>query len=78
MLRRLLEGLVIAFVSAAPYCAGQSAPSPTQPVANLHANADLVVVDVVINDGKDNPIRHLSPTDFAILEDGKPQTVKVL
>ncbi len=63
------------------YAAGQPAQgaqaSPQQPETTLHANADLVVVDVTADDAQQNPVHHLSAADFTVLEDGKPQTVKV-
>jgi VWFA-related protein len=77
MVRNSIQGFLIALVSAAPYCAGQAAPSTAQPTANIYAKADLVVVDVVVSDDKNKPISHLNPADFKILEDGKPQTLKV-
>jgi VWFA-related protein len=77
MMRNSIHGFVIALVSAAPYCAGQVARSTAQPTANLYAKTDLVVVDVVVSDEKNKPISHLNPVDFTILEDGKPQALKV-
>lgn len=63
------------------YAAGQSTQSapaaPPQPETTLHANADLVLVDVTVNDAQQNPVHHLTAADFTVLEDGKPQTVKV-
>ncbi len=56
----------------------QSAPAgPEKPETTLHANADLVLVDVTVNDTRQNPVHHLTAADFTVLEDGKPQTVKV-
>jgi VWFA-related protein len=36
-----------------------------------------VVVDVTVNDSRQHPVRHLAPSDFTVLEDGHPQTVKI-
>jgi len=52
-------------------------PAQQQPNTTLHANADLVLVDVTVNDAQQNPVHHLTAADFTVLEDGKPQTVKV-
>ena len=53
----------------------ENAASSTAPV--IHAQANLVVVDVVVTDGHNKPVEHLNTGDFTILEDGHPQTVKV-
>jgi VWFA-related protein len=56
----------------------QSAPAAVQntapPFTVLHANANLVLVDVVVGDhGK--PVEGLKQSDFHILEDGKEQAI---
>ena len=56
---------------------GQTAPAPAQSTTTIHANTNLVVVDVVAADAQQNPVHHLTANDFTIFEDGKPQTVKV-
>lgn len=56
---------------------GQSAPATAGSETTLRANTDLVVVDVVADDERQNPIQHLAATDFTVFEDGKPQTLKV-
>lgn len=65
---------VAAQVAPAP---AQASPATNQPRTTLRANADLVLVDVVASDEKQNPMHHLTSGDFTILEDGKPQTLKV-
>jgi VWFA-related protein len=91
MIRNLIRCCAVALVSSPLLAAAQSAPTATQsassatqavPAANepkttLRANADLVLVDVVASDEKQNPMHHLTSGDFTILEDGKPQTVKI-
>jgi VWFA-related protein len=57
--------------------AGQTSPASNESAATIHTNADLVVVDVVATDAQQDPVHHLAASDFTILEDGKPQTVKV-
>ncbi len=57
-----------------PACAsGQTAPAP---MTTIHTSSDLVVVDVVASDSRQNPVHQLTAADFTVLEDGKPQTVK--
>jgi VWFA-related protein len=55
--------------------AGQSAQE--QSAATLRTFSSLVVVDVVVTDAHQNPVRHLMQTDFSVLEDGRLQAVKV-
>jgi VWFA-related protein len=43
----------------------------TTPV--FHTSSRLVIVDVVAIDSRGNPVVGLKPTDFQLLEDGKPQ-----
>ncbi|MEO8737532.1 MAG: VWA domain-containing protein, partial [Edaphobacter sp.] len=45
-------------------------------VTTLHAEARLVVLDVVVTDGKGHPVTGLKQGDFKLLEDGQPQAVK--
>jgi VWFA-related protein len=56
---------------------GQTAPASGAPVTTIRTSSDLVVIDVVANDSQQNPVHQLTPADFTVLEDGKPQTVKV-
>jgi len=56
---------------------GQSAPGPGAPMTTIHTSADLVVVDVVASDSQQNPVHKLTAADFTVMEDGKPQTVKI-
>jgi VWFA-related protein len=55
----------------------QNTPASTQPAATFRTSTDLVVVDVVARDAQHHSIRGLTPADFVLLENGKPQTVKV-
>lgn len=48
-----------------------------KPIPVLHTSSRLVVEDVVVTDAQQHPIHQLSPSDFTILEDGHPQTIKV-
>ena len=60
--------------------AAMTQPGSRQPVSpevtTLHEYSNLVVVDVVVSDAQGNPIHGLKPSDFSLLENNKPQTVK--
>lgn len=43
----------------------------------FRAQANLVLVDVVVTDGHNRPVDHLAAKDFTVLEDGKPQMLKI-
>ncbi len=68
--------LAAALLCAVPLVRAQSTPSSTEPAATVRTNADLVIVDVVVTDSKQNPVRNLTVSDFTLLEDGKPQSIK--
>jgi VWFA-related protein len=36
----------------------------------------LVILDVVVTDGKQNPVHHLGASDFTVLENNKPERIK--
>jgi Ca-activated chloride channel family protein len=42
---------------------------------NIRVTVDLVQLNVAVMDSKGNYVTHLSPSDFAILEDGIPQKI---
>jgi VWFA-related protein len=46
-------------------------------VTTIRTSSDLVVVDVVASDSQQNPVHKLTAADFTVLEDGKPQTLKI-
>ncbi|HTV81030.1 MAG TPA: VWA domain-containing protein [Acidobacteriaceae bacterium] len=62
------------------WAAAQAGRSPAQPVTGqiptFEANANLVLVDVVVRD-KGKPVEGLKKSDFKIFEDGKPQAITV-
>src|SRR5208283_225562 len=71
----LLARMSLPFVLFALAAAGQQRPAPA-PV--FTANAHLVIVDVTVKDPKTGkPIEGLKPSDFTVLEDGKPQKISV-
>jgi len=49
---------------------------PTPGAVTLQANAQLVVVDVVVTDSSHKPVHNLKASDFTLLENGTSQTVK--
>lgn len=49
--------------------------SQSSPVSTLKASAQLVVVDVIVTDSKQQPIHNLKTEDFSILENNSPQQV---
>jgi VWFA-related protein len=48
----------------------------SEPLTTFKASIQVVSVDVVVTDSKDHPVKGLKPGDFAVAEDGKPQTVR--
>jgi VWFA-related protein len=57
--------------------AQQPQPAPTaQKTIKFEANTQLVVEDIIIKDKSGNAITGLKPSDFTVLEDGKPQEVR--
>jgi VWFA-related protein len=56
----------------APQAGSEPAVSPT-----FHAQARLVQVDVSATDHQGKPVTGLSASDFTVLEDGKPQPIRV-
>jgi VWFA-related protein len=61
--------------AAAPNQAA-AAQSAQAPVPTLKANAQLVVVDVVVTDSSHRPVHGLTAKDFQLSESGAPQVVK--
>jgi VWFA-related protein len=50
-------------------------PAPT-PAQTIKANAQLVIVDVVVTDKNQRPVHGLKASDFALNESGVPQAIK--
>ena len=80
MTRLFLTSLIAASLCAPALAAGQSSPAQAtpapQPASTIQANANLVVVDVVVTDAQHNPVHKLSAADFTVLESGHAQTIK--
>ena len=50
-------------------------PAPPSTVPPFQSKVSVVLVDVVVTDGKDEPVTSLDKKDFQVLEDGKRQTI---
>jgi VWFA-related protein len=63
--------------SPAPSVATQSSQPqpPSGPVSTLKANAQLVIVDVLVTDSKQQPIHNLKASDFTVSENGSLQQI---
>jgi VWFA-related protein len=75
MLRFFGCSLITVLVCVPVGAAGQSISAESAPT--IRSTSELVVVDVVATDAQQNPVHHLSASDFTISEDGHPQTIKV-
>jgi VWFA-related protein len=65
-----------AVLFATTFLCAQTPPQSQQtPVTTLRSNSRLVVVDVVVTDKDGNVVKGLPLNEFAIVEDGKPQTI---
>lgn len=72
--RAVLFGLL--FSPAAGFVPASFASDTRQPsLPTLKANTRLVVVDIVVRDSHGNAVTDLTRDAFAIVEDGKPQTI---
>ena len=74
----LALGLSVTTMSARqqpPAAPGNASPAgPQQPTFRTGVN--FVRVDAIVTDKQGNPVADLKPTDFEVLEDGKPQTIE--
>jgi VWFA-related protein len=48
----------------------------TAPSATIRVNTRLVQFDVVVTDNQGHPVKDLSASDFTVLQDGKPQSIR--
>jgi len=72
--RSLLNFILIPALCAPVAVAAQT--SPDTPSTVIHADTNLVVVDVVVTDAHRNPVRNLTASDFVLREDGQKQDIK--
>ena len=61
---------------AAPATPAPGTPGATPQQPTFRAGVNFVRVDAIVTDRQGNPIADLKPTDFEVLEDGKPQTIE--
>ncbi|HTD23931.1 MAG TPA: VWA domain-containing protein [Terriglobales bacterium] len=61
--------------SIVPNTGGENSNSHEQPKIDLTTHTELVQVPVVVRDGSGAPIKGLKKEDFAVLENGKEQTI---
>jgi VWFA-related protein len=64
-----------AAASASPAQEEAAGAQTQQPAYTLSVNAQLVTLDVVVNDKKGQPVRGLTRNDFIIYEDKVPQSI---
>lgn len=67
--------ILCAFFVALCLCDWQSSPAHAQD-QRFRSGIDLVTVDVVVLDGKGEPVVGLTRNDFTVLEDGRPQQIR--
>lgn len=68
--------LLFVLLGFATSLTAQQAPAVPNSGVTIRASSDLVLVDVTVRDAKQNPIRHLAQSQFTVLEDGHPQSIK--
>jgi VWFA-related protein len=72
---RLCLALTLVSVASGPLDA-QAPPAPPRPaIQTFGVEASRVLLDVVVRDGKDNPVTDLTAADFGVYEDGVLQRV---
>jgi VWFA-related protein len=71
-----LTVLTVIALFAASIRAQQPAAPPPQAIPTLTAIARSVVLDVAVVDAHGHPVKGLKQSDFLLLEDGVPQTLK--
>jgi len=77
---RILTAFFALSIAAAPAGAqqiGQNRPADAPQNFTLFVKVQLVVEAVVVNDKEGKPIHGLTAKDFAVTEDGVPQTVRI-
>ncbi|MGH9547518.1 MAG: VWA domain-containing protein [Terriglobales bacterium] len=68
--------LCFALMFGSPFLHSQAtAPASPSPVPRFESKVRVVLVDVVVTNGKDEPVTGLDRKDFQVLEDGKRQTI---
>jgi VWFA-related protein len=67
--------LGVVLLSVFPVYSQTSGPDSSSEPAVFRSNVRVVLVDVVVTNGKDEPVTGLPKQDFQLFEDGKPQTL---
>jgi VWFA-related protein len=73
--RGILQTLIVLFVAIFLYQSSTFSENPESPTATFQSKVRIVLVDVVVTDGKRGPVDALGQEDFQIFEDGIPQVV---
>ena len=55
----------------------QPLPAPNGPAPTFRTGAELVQVSVIAQDQQGHPVRDLKQEDFTLLDDGKPQAIRL-
>jgi len=71
----VLFSLLVRAVAVAAQQVGQNAPAETAGAATIRASTQLVVETVVVKDKEGNAAEGLTAKDFAVTENGAPQTI---
>jgi VWFA-related protein len=74
-MRRAIAILLLWALPLAAQQTGQNAPLTPKGTGTISVSTQLVAETVLVKDKKGNPIRGLTAKDFAITEDGVPQTI---
>ena len=74
-IRRRVRSPFVSLLLAGAVGAAVIAQQPQQPAFRTRTTVRTIEVRVV--DGRNNPITNLTPQDFTLLEDGKPQEIKL-
>jgi len=79
-MRKTVLTLATALVFAGAPLAQQAPPGPQtgQPPVTFKVEVNYVEIDAVVTDKQGNFVRSLTKDDFAVFEQGKPQTVSVV
>lgn len=73
-MKLVAAAFLLGAVTAWPQAADRSG-NPASADGIIRVNVDLRQVDVTVTDARGNHVRDLEPSDFQLLEDGKPQQI---
>ena len=74
-MRAVIAFLLSCTLASAAQQVGQNAPSDRKETTTIRVSSQLVVEAVVVRDKKGNPVEGLTAKDFAVTENGAPQTI---